>query len=63
MRKFEQIGVNHQYAAATKEAAIKSFNISCNICCYKGMRIECDRCAISEAHGLIMACFEERKTK
>lgn len=63
MRKFEQIGVNYQYTAATKEAAIKSFNISCNICCYKGMRIECDRCAISEAHGLIMACFEERKTK
>jgi hypothetical protein len=63
MRKLEQIGVNYQYTAATKEAAIKSFNISCNICCYKGMRIECDRCAISEAHGLIMACFEERKTK
>ena len=61
MHKFEQIGVNHQYTAATKEAAIESFNISCNICCRKGMRIKCDRCAISEAHSLVMACFDVRK--
>lgn len=61
MHKFEQVGVNHQYAAATKEAAIESFNISCNICCRKGMRIKCDRCAISEAHSLVMACFDAGK--
>lgn len=61
MHKFEQIGVNYQYAAATKEMAIKSFNISCNICCCKGMRIDCDRCAIAETHSLIMACFDARK--
>lgn len=61
MHKFEQVGVNYQYAAATKEAAIESFNISCNICCRKGMRIKCDRCAISGAHSLVMACFDVRK--
>lgn len=48
MTKFEQVGIN-------------SFNISCNICCCKGMRIDCDRCAISEAHSLVMACFDARK--
>ena len=61
MTKFEQVGVNFQYDAPTKEAAIKSFNISCNICCCKGMRIDWDRCAIAEAHSLIMASFDARK--
>ena len=61
MTKFEQVGINFQYDASTKEQAIKSFNISCNICCCKGMRIDCDRCAIAEAHSLIMASFYARK--
>ena len=61
MTKFEQVGINFQYDANTKEQAIKSFNISCNICCCKGMRIDCDRCAIAEAHSLIMASFDTRK--
>ena len=30
MTKFEQVGINFQYDASTKEQAIKSFNISCN---------------------------------
>ena len=61
MTKFEQVGINFQYDASTKEQAIKSFNISCNICCCKGMRIDCDRCAIAEVHSLIMASFDARK--
>lgn len=61
MHKFEQIGINFQYDASTKEQAIRSFKISCNICCRKGMRIDCDRCAIAEAHSLIMTCFDARK--
>lgn len=55
MTKFEQVGINFQYDASTKEQAIKSFNISCNICCCKG------GCTIAEAHSLIMACFDARK--
>ena len=61
MTKFEQVGINFQYDASTKEQAIRSFNISCNICCCKGMRIDCDHCAIAEAHSLIMASFDVRK--
>lgn len=61
MTKFEQVGINFQYDASTKEQAIKSFNISCNICCCKGVRIDCDRCAIAEVHSLIMACFDAGK--
>ena len=58
MTKFEQIGVNFQNQAYTKEYAIKAFNTSCNICCTRGMRIDCDRCAIAQAHKLTLACIE-----
>lgn len=61
MTKFEQVGINHQYDATTKEQALKSFNHSCYCCCMKGMRIECDRCAIAEAHSNVVACFETKK--
>lgn len=61
MTKFEQIGVNYQYDAPTKESANKSFAFSCNCCCAKGMRLDCDRCAISAVHTMVVACFESRK--
>ena len=50
MTKFEQVGVNMQYDSATKEMARKKFSRSCKCCCHKGMRIDCDRCAIAETH-------------
>ena len=58
MTKFETIGVNYQHEARNKHEANKSFLHSCKCCCEKGMRIECDRCAIAEAHSLIIACFD-----
>ena len=58
MTKFEQIGVNYQHQACTKEDAMKAFKYSCDCCCARGMHIECDRCAIATAHSLIMACFD-----
>ena len=61
MTKFEQIGVNYQYDAKTMEQAHKSFMYSCNCCCNKGMRIDCDRCAIAQANALVMACFNDKR--
>lgn len=60
MTKFEQVGVNYQYDAATIEQANKSFEYSCACCCHKGMRIKCDRCAIACAHNLVVACFSDK---
>lgn len=57
MTKFERVGINYQYEAENKQQAQKSFEYSCNCCCAKGMRIECDRCAISQVHNLIVAYF------
>lgn len=61
MTKFEQVGVNYQYAAVTKHDALKSFQYSCRCCCERGMRINCDRCAIAVAHNLVVAAMEGSK--
>lgn len=59
MTKFEQVGVNYQYAAETKAEANKSFKHSCDCCCNKGIRIDCDHCAIEQAHSLVIAHFAD----
>ena len=61
MTKFEQIGVNYQNDAESKEQANRSFRYSCECCCTRGMHIECDRCAIAVAHNLTIAAFENNK--
>lgn len=61
MTKFEQLGVNYQYEAETKEQARRSFNYSCNCCCNRGMRIECDRCAIAVAHNHVVAALDSQE--
>lgn len=61
MTKFEQIGINHQYDAKCKIEANKAFENSCKCCCQKGMRIDCDRCAIAHTHELIIAYFDDKE--
>lgn len=58
MTKFEQIGVNMQYEALTKTEAKTNFSRSCDCCCNRGMKINCDRCAIATANKLVVATFE-----
>ena len=50
MTRFEQKGVELQEESMTMEEACKAFSYSCKICCEKGIRVDCDRCAISVAH-------------
>lgn len=58
MTKFEQIGVNYQHDSCNKQEANKNFGYSCRVCCERGIRIDCDRCAIAAAHDAIVAAFE-----
>lgn len=58
MTKFEQIGVNFQNDAANKYEANKSFRYSCRVCCERGMRIDCDKCAIAHTHAATVAAFD-----
>lgn len=57
MTKFETFGV--QLDAETKQQAMKSFQWSCNYCCYKGMKLDCDRCAIAQVHRETIAIFDD----
>ena len=61
MTKFEQIGINRQYDAASIEEANKTFARSCECCCNRGMHIDCDKCGIAFAHSLVVASFEEKE--
>ena len=59
MLKFEQVGVEYQLSSATKVLAIKRFETSCNICCCRGIHLDCERCGIAEVHKEVIACFED----
>lgn len=61
MTKFEQVGVNYQTDAITKEEASRCFQHSCHICCHRGMHIDCDACAIAVAHNMVIAAFEVKE--
>ena len=58
MTKFEQIGVNRQYDAESKREAKKAFAHSCHCCCYKGIKLDCDKCSIAHVHSLVIAAFD-----
>ena len=58
MTKFETIGTQRQYDSASKYEADRNYRISCNICCSRGMKLDCDRCAIEVAHSLVVATFD-----
>ena len=63
MTKFEQIGINIQLSAVNKDDALKKFNYSCNVCCCKGMHINCDHCAIAATHASVIAVFDDQQEK
>ena len=59
MTKFEQIGVSYQHNACSVEDANRLFARSCNVCCIRGMQLQCDKCAISHVHKLVVATFDK----
>lgn len=63
MTKFEQVGINYQYDATSAREANKSFQYSCDCCCHKGMHLDCDHCAISHVHSLVVAYFNDNGGK
>lgn len=59
MTKFETIGIQAQLDAETKQQAMKSFKWSCDCCCYRGMKLDCDKCAIAHTHKETIAIFDD----
>ena len=52
-KTFESIGVSRQYSALNAKEADRQFSNSCKICCNKGIKLDCDRCAINYTHNLV----------
>lgn len=63
MIKFEQVGVNFQHEATSLYEANKAFKYSCDCCCNKGIKLECDKCAIVHVHSLVVAYFDGKDNK
>lgn len=65
MTRFESIGVDLQQNAETIQQAKRAFNYSCKLCCQRGLRLDCDSCAIYGAHrtqiSFIKAMEEDAK--
>lgn len=61
MTKFETVGVNHQYNSSNTYEANKAFEHSCNCCCTKGIKLECNRCSIAFVHSLLVAHFSDKE--
>lgn len=58
MSRFEERGVEFQVNAQNSEQAKRSFDYSCNLCCNRGLRISCDRCAIRVTHERIVSILD-----
>ena len=63
MSKFEQIGTNLQLEAATKDDANRNFRYSCNVCCTRGIRLNCDTCRIKTNHEMVVSIFDDYEQK
>lgn len=63
MTKFETRGVEFQQNSTTPSEAQRNFAYSCDICCKRGIKIDCDRCGIAVCNKLIMALFADKEVK
>ena len=57
--KFIELSIRYQNAASTKEEAVKNFERSCNICCNRGLHLDCDRCQVSVVHNMTIAVLDD----
>lgn len=57
--KFIELAIRYQNAASTKEEAVKNFERSCNICCNRGLHLDCDRCQVSVVHNMTIAVLDD----
>lgn len=63
IEKFENVGASLQWNARNAWQAKKLFEHSCELCCLRGLRIECERCHIQAAHNYVMETKFKRMSK
>ena len=52
--RFEEIGIERQYASQTITEANKHYEKSCYICIMHGIHMECRNCHINGAHDTVV---------
>ena len=63
MTLFEVNGVDRQVNCSNEFQARKQFRRSCEMCCARGLYIDCDCCAIRAAHEAILESFVMRRVE
>lgn len=58
MSRFEEVGMNLQIQSDSKSQAERRFEYSCELCCKRGLRIDCDRCGINVIHQRMVKFFD-----
>lgn len=58
MTAFEAKGIELQETALTRSQAQSRFEYSCKLCCTRGLRLDCDSCAIKCAHEVVDDAFD-----
>ena len=61
MTYFESKGVEIQGNCLNEFQARKQFERSCECCCMRGLRINCDSCAVKAAHEQVLDAFASSK--
>jgi len=63
MSKFEEIGVEKQYASNSIRQANFHYEQSCYLCVTRGRHIECKHCHIEGAHAEVIETFNRMSAK
>ena len=59
MTGFENKGCELQMECDSVYQAVKAFEYSCKVCCAKGVRVTCDRCAIAAVHENVVSAIRD----
>lgn len=62
MADFFEHGVYLQHHSASVREANHRYSTSCNICCARGFRMDCDRCPIENANKESVAVLRSVKS-
>ena len=59
--KFIETAIRYQQNAATPEESIEMFNRSCDICCYRGLHLDCKHCQVEAVHKMTISILSEKQ--
>lgn len=61
MTRFEEVGINLMMSCNSVGEVTASYNRSCDLCCLRGRRCECDHCIIAVAHEKLVNMLTKKE--